>query len=621
MSTYQMVSHEHIKLAPGFWFDRRELARKVSLMAVYHRFRDTGRFDAWDFAWKEGDPNRPHIFWDSDIAKWIESAAYLLEEEENEEVELIIDDLVDKLEKHQWEDGYFNSYFGHLAPEERFQHYTDHELYCLGHLLEAAIAYKHATGKDKMLRLLIRYVDLVDRVFRVEHSAAFDTPGHEEIELALFKLYEETHEERFLTLMRYFINTRGCSEKDRTYDIFENNPAYAQAHLPVREQRTAEGHAVRATYLYCAMADLARQDKDEALLEACDALLDNIAHKRMYVTGGIGSSHIGEAFTVDYDLQNRSAYAETCAAIGLALFARRMSLNIPKRLYADVAELALYNGMLAGISLDGKAYFYENPLEAHPELFHLNERYPRLKEHMPILQRKEVFDCSCCPPNLLRTIASIADFALSEDEREVYVHHYMPCEAQTRFGTLTMETGYPYDGKIALTVGFDSEVTIGLRIPGWATAYTLQVNGQPYKATLRNGYALITHSWSAGDTITLDLPMEVRLLRAHPALQEDCGRVAVMRGPIVFCAEGVDNGAHLKDIAIRPSMPFTYAWNEALNVPMLRATATRSVWPEKTRIYTSDPVKRIGASLTLIPYFAWANRGESEMLVWLLERE
>ncbi len=221
----------------------------------------------------------------------------------------------------------------------------------------------------------------------------------------------------------------------------------------------------------------------------------------------------------------------------------------------------------------------------------------------------------------LRTIASIADFALSEDEREVYVHHYMPCEAQTRFGTLTMETGYPYDGKIALTVGFDSEVTIGLRIPGWATAYTLQVNGQPYKATLRNGYALITHSWSAGDTITLDLPMEVRLLRAHPALQEDCGRVAVMRGPIVFCAEGVDNGAHLKDIAIRPSMPFTYAWNEALNVPMLRTTATRSVWPEKTRIYTSDPVKRIGASLTLIPYFAWANRGESEMLVWLLERE
>ena len=284
MSTYQMVSHEQIKLAPGFWYDRRELARKVSLMAVYHRFRDTGRFDAWDFTWKEGDPNRPHIFWDSDIAKWIESAAYLLEEEENEEVELIIDDLVDKLEKHQWEDGYFNCYFGHLAPEERFQHYTDHELYCLGHLLEAAIAYKRATGKDKMLRLLIRYVDLVDRVFRVEHSAAFDTPGHEEIELALFKLYEETREERFLTLMRYFINTRGCSEKDRTYDIFENNPAYAQAHLPVREQRTAEGHAVRATYLYCAMADLARQDKDEALLEACDALLDNIAHKRMYVT-------------------------------------------------------------------------------------------------------------------------------------------------------------------------------------------------------------------------------------------------------------------------------------------------------------------------------------------------
>lgn len=267
-------------------------------------------------------------------------------------------------------------------------------------------------------------------------------------------------------------------EKDRTYDIFEKHPAYAQAHLPVREQRTAEGHAVRATYLYCAMADLARQDKDEALLEACDALLDNIAHKRMYVTGGIGSSHIGEAFTVDYDLQNRSAYAETCAAIGLALFARRMSLNIPKRLYADVAELALYNGMLAGVSLDGKSYFYENPLEAHPELFHLNERYPRLKEHMPILQRKKC-SIALAAAQHARTIASIADFALSEDEREVYVHHYMPCEAQTRFGTLTMETGYPYDGKIALTVGFDSEVTIGLRIPGWATAYTLQVNASP----------------------------------------------------------------------------------------------------------------------------------------------
>ena len=617
MREMKTVPYAQINITGGFWGTRRKLARERSLMAVYDRFAETGRFASLDFAWKPGEENCPHIFWDSDIAKWIEAAAYLLHDARDEKIEALVDACVDKIEAHQWADGYFNIHFGTVEPENRFTRYTDHELYDLGHLIEAAVAYREATGKDKLMRLMIKYVELVDRVFRVEHKAAFDTPGHEEIELALYRLYQATGEERFLTLMRYFIDARGYSSRDKTYDVFGQS-SYSQAHLPVRAQTTAEGHSVRACYLYCGMADLAWQDGDVELRQACEALFDNIANKRMYITGGIGSSHVGEAFTFDYDLMNRTAYAETCAALALALFARRMSRIEAKGKYADVAELALYNGMLAGISLDGESFFYENPLEAQPKLFRQNQRYASARDHMPEIQRKRVFECSCCPPNLLRVFGSIGDFAFTESGDTLYVHHYMCLEAETAFGQVSMQTEYPYEGDVRLTFGGAGRYRVAVRVPGWARSYTLSAGGDPVAAAPEDGYVYIERDWRAGDVIELRLEMAVRRVQAHPAVHEDCGRVAVMRGPLVFCAEEQDNGENLKDIVLPKASAFREGWNEVLGVPVLKADALRRRWPEDAPLYLQDwDEETTPVELTLIPYFAWANRGEGEMLVWI----
>ena len=616
MKKYTDIGKDKVRLTGGFWRGWRENAREHGMMSVYERFSETGRFGSLDFGWKEGMPDRPHIFWDSDIAKWIEAAAYLLMEKRDAALEKIVDDCVEKIAAHQREDGYFNIYFDTVEPEARFTRYTDHELYDLGHLIEAAVAYYQATGKDRFMRLMEKYCELVDRVFRVEHSAGFDTPGHEEIELALFKLYRATDDERWLTLMRYFIDARGNSSKDRTYEVFSGQNRYSQAHIPVREQTTAEGHSVRACYLYAGMADLAWQDEDGALTKACHALFENIAHKRMYVTGGVGSSHVGEAFTFDYDLMNRTAYAETCAALALALFARRMSRIRPHGEYADIAELALYNGMLAGVSLDTTAFFYENPLEIHPDVIAFNETYPRAKDHMPITRRRKVFDCSCCPPNVLRLLGSTEEFAFTQSDDTLYIHHYMGCEADTAFGKVAITTEYPYDGKITVTPAA-GEYTMAMRIPGWCRKWSVSVNGADVKCDAEDGYVYIRRSWEQGDIIELCLDMPVRLVQAHPALHEDCGRVTVMRGPLVYCMEECDNGKWLKDVRICADGYRSITVNSELGVPAITIAATRREWPDSEPLYMDyeAPVRR-EVQAYFIPYFAWANRAEGEMLVW-----
>ena len=616
MVRYTDISRGSVRLNGGFWQNWRNNAREKGMMSVYERFCDTGRFGALDQGWKEGMPNKPHIFWDSDIAKWLEAAAYMLMDGRDPELEKIVDDCVDKIAAHQQEDGYFNSYFDVVEPEARFTRYTDHELYDLGHLIEAAVAYRDATGKDKFLQLMIKYADLVDRVFRVEHSAAFDTPGHEEIELALFKLYRATGDEKWHELLKYFIDKRGNSDRDKTYEVFGVD-SYSQAHIPVREQTTAEGHSVRACYLYAGMADLAWLDGDEALKAACEKLFENISNKRMYITGGIGSSHVGEAFTFDHDLMNRTAYAETCASLALALFARRMSRLQPKSEYADIAEIALYNGMLAGISLDTCAFFYENPLEIHPDVIDFNkDHYRKAKDHMPIYRRKKVFECSCCPPNVLRLIGSVEEFAFTQSENALYVHHYMGAAAETAFGHVEMETGYPFDGDIIIRPAPGS-YDIALRIPGWCKGWKATVNGAPVEAAAENGYIRISREWAAGDIITLSLDMPVRLMQAHPALHDDCGRVAVMRGPVVYCLEECDNGKYLKDIRICASGARNVGFNEELGVPVIGIEATRRVWPESAPLYMEfDTPARENVRATFIPFYAWANREPGEMLVW-----
>lgn len=617
----ESVSFENISLMNGFWHNRQKINEDVTVDAVYKRFSETGRIDALKGDWKEGRPNKPHIFWESDIAKWIEGAAYKLQKERDPDLEKKIDEIVDYMEAYQSEDGYLNIYFTVVEPDARFIRCTDHELYCAGHLIEAAIAYHNATGKDKLLRIVKRYIQLIDRVFRVEQSAAFDTPGHQEIELALYKLYKYTGQEKYLTLVEYFIETRGRSDRDETYDFADLD--YMQAHLPVREQFTAEGHCVRAIYLYSAMADLALEKQDEALYKACDTLFENITERRMYITGGVGSTHRGEAFTFDYNLPEYTAYAETCGSIALALFARRMWLINPDNKYADIAELAIYNTALAGISFSGDSFFYENPLATDPRRNDFNDtRRPGLKEHLPLLERAKIFDCSCCPPNILRFIQSIGDFMYSTSGDTVHAHCYMDGYAKIPLekgdARIYQRTEYPYDGRVVFDVEAGGGFRLAVRIPGWARSFNITLNGDLCPYSLKDGYAYIDRDLEDGDKIILELAMPVKVIEANPLVYDVCGRAAIKRGPIVYCAEGVDNEFNLRDVRINRETKWELQEQLIADTPVKSIVGPAKIRKNIRNLYSQNPVALKDVTLKLIPYYARANRGRSQMNIWFL---
>ena len=598
------VTMESIDMTGGFWYEKQKLVRAVTMKNVYKRFAETGRFEAFRFSWREGMPNRPHIFWDSDVAKWMEAAAYYCRKQRDTELEAIVDEVVEEIEKNRMEDGYFNSYFGLLEPENRFTRRGDHELYCFGHLLEAAIAYRDATGKDKFFRLMKDYADLIYRVFYVEKSAAFTSPGHEEIELALVKLYRVTREKKYLDLALYFVEERGR----------EPGASQIQDHLPVREQKTAEGHAVRACYFYCAVADLALETGDETLLSTAKTLFDNIVRRRMYVTGAIGQTCVGETFMGDWDLPNQSAYAETCANLSLALFARRMSVLDPDSVYADTAERVLYNSFLSGMSLDGKSFFYSNMQEYNRTV----SRRPYSDRHRiftPAPTRVEVFGCSCCPPNVVRTVASIADFQYTADENTVWMHQYFTSEAHIGDRTLTVETGYPYDGGVKITY-LGGAGRLALRIPGWCRDYTVTQNGKVITPEVQRGYAYI--SVTGGNEIVFRMEMPVRFVEANPRVWDDAGRIAVTRGPLVFCMEQIDQpDLCLRDIRLSESADYRLIMDETLGVPVLCTDACVRHW-ENDILYADSAALEM-CRVRLIPYFAFANRGESDMVIWALK--
>jgi len=574
----------------GFWHEMQARNREATVPAVRKRFLETGRFAALDFSvpWEEG--KKPHIFWDSDIAKWLEAAAYILQKTPDPQLERAVEEAVSLIEKNQGGDGYFNSCFMVAEPENRWQNRDAHELYCAGHLIEAAVAYFGATGRDRFLNCMLKYAAYIEKVFLLEDSAAFRTCGHEEIELALVKLYRCTGDERWLRLARFFVDQRGANGKDAP--IYSASQSYSQSHLPVREQAAAEGHAVRAMYLYCAMADLAAELGDEGLWKACRALFGNITGRRMYITGGLGSSHRGEAFTFDYDLPGETAYSETCASIGLALFARRMSALEPDSRYADAAERAVYNCVLAGVSEDGAAFFYENPLEIHPDIRKRGERFP-------VTRRQAVFGCSCCPPNLARFVASFADFLFTREGDTLFVHHY----ACARMDGVEMTTEYPRDGKIGLRVRDMAGKRLALRIPGWCGNFQCGAPGG-----LDRGYYYID---VPGDdfALTLVLDMPVRLVYADARAYENIGRAAVTRGPVVYCMESIDNGDNLRALNIAPDAKFTGGF-DLLECGGLRAEGAQA-------LYTFEPPRQVPQRLKFIPYFRYANRGESEMAVWV----
>lgn len=605
----ERVDFSSIEITGGFWAQKQELVRSVTTRAVYDRFYETGRFDA--FKCDASNPIKPHIYWDSDVAKWIEGVAYLTRLKREPELEKIVDDVVSEIEKNRDTRGYFNSFYLTMEPENRFTWRDCHELYCMGHLTEAAVAYYEATGKDKFLHLMCDYADYVEKVFKIEGSAKFATPGHEEIELALVRLYECTGEQRYLELSKHFIDKKGHENADPLCSWTEY--AYCQSHKPVREQDTAEGHAVRAAYLYCAMADLALKYGDEGLKSACRKIFDNIATKKMYITGGIGSSCEGEAFTTNYDLPNLTAYAESCAALALALFAHRMLLLENDAKYADVVERAIYNGFMSSTSLDGRAFFYANPLEILPSKLTCNTSVlNKNPQRLPNPRRQEVFDCSCCPPNIVRFIPSIANLMYTCDDDTLYVHQFMESRAKITVGgkeyEVEQKTSYPNSGKVEINVK-GGALKVAVRVPYWSEAY-------PNKA--ENGYVYYEIS-DTGSNISLDFQMKPRFVYANPEVVDNAGKCAVIYGPLVYCMEGHDNEGHLRNIVLSTSKEIKAELDSSLGAHVLYIDAT--VPAESHELYSFSAPKRKETVAKLIPYFAFANRELCEMQVWHLYKE
>ncbi|MCL6591973.1 MAG: glycoside hydrolase family 127 protein [Firmicutes bacterium] len=633
---------QNVKINDHFWGGRIELIAKKVLPYQWDALNDnipgaepSHAIENFRIAAGESQGEfKGMVFQDSDVAKWLEAASYSLVTHPNPELEAIIDEAVDLMEKAQRPEGYLNTYFSVAEPEKRWKDFAfGHELYCAGHLMEAAVAYYQATGKRKLLEIVCRYADYIDSVIGPEEHKMRVYCGHEEIELALFKLYKATGAERYLKLCRFFIMERG-----RQPSFLKNEPTfgngfntkwfdldYHQAHAPVLEQMKADGHAVRAMYLYSAMADLARETGDEALDKALQRLWENVTNCRMYITGGLGSQGHAERFTFDYDLPNDTAFAETCATIGLIFWAQRMLLLHLDNRYGDVMERALYNGALAGISWDGQRYFYVNPLEVFPEA--VMGRYD-LQHVKP--ERQQWFGCACCPPNIARLISSLGQYIYSQDSEAVYIHLFIGSEARFQIEgkkvRLTLYTRYPWDGKITLAVKSEEPVlfTIAMRIPGWNRKYQVKLNGAVLEeVTAEQGYAKFKRVWRPGDELELNLEMPVELIQANPKVREDSGKVAIQRGPVIYCLEEIDNGQNLWNIALTANSKLEAEFADDLfgGVTVVEGEASRVEDDSLSReLYRPFYDRTKPVRIRAIPYCLWGNRRPGEMMVWIARK-
>ncbi|WP_434729664.1 glycoside hydrolase family 127 protein [Rhizobium binae] len=563
------------------------------------------------------------MFWDSDLGKSIETIAYSLYRRPNPKLEARADEIIDMYERMQDRDGYLNAWFQRVEPSRRWTNLRDHhELYCAGHLMEAAVAYYQATGKRKLLDIMCRYADYMIKVFGHGEGQIAGYCGHEEVELALVKLARVTGEKKYLDLSKYFIDERGTEPHFFTAeaardgrsaaDFHQKTYEYGQAHRPVREQTKVVGHAVRAMYLYSGMADIATEYKDDSLTAALETLWDDLTTKQMYITGGIGPAASNEGFTDYYDLPNDTAYAETCASVGLVFWASRMLGRGPDRRYADIMEQALYNGALPGLSTDGKTFFYDNPLESAG-------KHHRWKWH----------HCPCCPPNIARLVTSIGSYMYAVADDEIAVHLYGESTARLKLANgaeveLEQATNYPWDGAVAFTARLakPARFALSLRIPDWAEGATLSVNRAmlDLNAHVRDGYARIDREWADGDKVALYLPLALRPQYANPKVRQDAGRVALMRGPLVYCVETTDNGKDLNAIVLPCELPAAETvvlkdLNDAVAVDLKVEREETSNWGNS--LYRKAPAQRRVVTARFVPYHLWDNRAPGEMLVWV----
>ncbi len=574
------------------------------------------------------------VFQDSDLAKWLEAASYCLESAPEPELEAVMDEVIDLIAAAQQENGYLDTYFSIGNQEKEWTNlYECHEMYCAGHMMEAAAAYYRATGKRKLLDVMCRCADHIAEHFRKGGQKGY--PGHQEIELALVKLYEATDNREYLELSCYFLEERG---REPNYFVWEwenlrqkcsfktNLPVespdlvYNQSHLPVHDQTSAAGHAVRAMYMYAAMADVARAAGSREMYQSCRRLWENVVERQMYITGAIGSTRTGEAFTADYDLPNETAYAETCASIGLIFFAHRMQMIEADGIYGDVMEKALYNVVLSSMSRDGRHFFYVNPQEVWPLA---NEKNPD-RRHVQT-KRQKWFGCACCPPNIARLLSSLGKYVYSYGKHTLYVHLYIAGEARIKTGHgeffVRQNGNYPWDGDIRLTLCSvpDADSRIAVRIPGWCREFEIRQNGKKAECRVEKGYAYLENGIRAGDEIHLLFFMAAELIQANPKVRADAGKAAIQRGPVVYCLEEEDNGSNLSAIRLDTDCGLQIAETVLPGgIPAITAKGYRTEedgWA--AGLYRPYIRQENEVTVKAVPYFLWGNREPGEMLVWV----
>lgn len=582
---------------------------------------------------KESDESEFYgmVFQDSDVAKWLEAAAYSLHHYPDKELEKRLDEVIDLIGRAQQEDGYLNTYFTLKEPLRRWTNLEEaHELYCAGHLIEAAVAYASCTQKTKLLDIACRLADHIEQHFLIEKAKGYG--GHPEIELALMRLYEYTGNERYLALAKHFIDVRGVDStyfakesKTRGWTVWGSsgsNAEYAQYHLPVREQAEAVGHAVRAVYLYTGMADVALHTKDISLIKACKRLWDNMTNCKMYVTGGIGSAYEGEAFTKDYHLPNDTAYAETCASIGLIFFAKKMFELEQSSKYADVMERALYNVVLAGMQLDGERFFYVNPLEVIPGITGEANTHRHVKP-----ERLKWFACACCPPNVARLITSIGSYAWTRENKTIYHHLFIGGTLNLNEGlegSIQVLTNYPYEDSVTYRFEPKNEhlaMTLAIRLPQWSNTTLITLNGKKADYQVVNGYAYIKNTFTTKDELKVQFDMRVQKIYATSKVAADSGKVAFSKGPLIYCAEGVDNQENIVALRVKKNAS---VWvnkkqnlfeQDGLNIDTIEVEGEKI--EESNQLYSFEEPKKTPCKITLVPYYVWGNRGLNQMRVWL----
>lgn len=582
----EQIDFSHVKINDNFWSPRLSKHVSATLPVCIDQIENqTGRIRNFENAAKGEGEHSGIFFDDSDVYKALEGMAYSLINNPDPELEKKADEWIDKFAAAQQPDGYINTFYTLTGLDKRWTNMDKHEMYCAGHMIEAGVAYYQATGKRKLLDVCIRMTDHMMSQFGP--GKRHWVPGHEEIELALVKLYQTTQEQKYLDFAYWLLEERGHGHGTMG-DEGKWNPVYYQDIVPVRQLTDISGHAVRCMYLYCGMADVAALKNDTGYIAAIDRLWDDVVHRNMYITGGIGSSRDNEGFTEDYDLPNLDAYCETCASVGMVLWNQRMNQLTGDSKYIDILERSLYNGALAGISLGGDRFFYVNPLESKGD------------HH-----RQEWYGCACCPSQLSRFLPSIGNYIYASSDDALWVNLYIGNTGQIRIGEtdilLTQETDYPWDGSVKLTISTSQplEKEIRLRIPNWCKTYDLSINGKRINVSEEKGYAVIK-DWKSQDVIALDMDMPVEIVAADPHVKENFGKRVIQRGPLVYCMEEIDNPEYFDQIQLSPSTTFQTAFvSDILNGIKTIKTNGRA------------------QSATFIPYYAWDNRKAGKMRVWI----